>query len=642
MLETAVHGIIIIDERGQIREYSASCERLFGWPAIEAVGQNVSMLMPSPDRERHDEYLRRYLRTGERRIIGIGREVRGLRRDGSSFPMYLSVGESQVDGRPIFVGIIRDITELKEAEQALRDSEARLRGVIDTAVDSVIIIDAQGIVRTFNRACERLFGWRAEEIEGRNVSVLMPSPYREEHDGYLEHYRRTGERRIIGIGREVQGQRKDGSVFPCELSVGEMRQGGRQAFVGIIRDLSERKRIEQELVHSQKMEAVGQLTGGIAHDFNNLLTVIMGNLEMLQTRLGDFDQQKLVDEAREAADLGAQLTSRLLGFARRQALRPQVIDVNELVLDMSDLLRRTLGQSVQISTILGNRLWKVNADPGQLQNAILNLAINARDAMPEGGKLIVETANAEFDAADLAGRELAPGAYVSIAITDTGTGMAPEVAQRAVEPFFTTKPAGVGSGLGLSMVYGFARQTGGELRIYSEQGQGTSVTIYLPRAEQAAGTAAEPDGASAAETGSRGEHVLVVEDDARVRLVTMRRLRELGYAVEETESGEAALALVRAGARFDLLFTDVLMPGGMSGPELAREIRKIDPAISVLLSSGYSDPEAMRGAMSELNADLLRKPYRKGELAAAVRRALDSRRRPTRRRRRGSPSRARS
>jgi PAS domain S-box-containing protein len=521
-------------------------------------------------------------------------------------------------------------------------SEVQLRALLDTAVDGVMVIDERGLLQSYNRACERLFGWRADEVLGRNVSMLMPSPYREEHDGYLERYLRTGERRIIGIGREVQGRHKSGMVFPCELSVGEMRQGDRRAFIGIIRDLSERKRIEQELVHAQKMEAVGQLTGGVAHDFNNLLTVIMGNLEMLQAKLDDPEQQALADEAREAAELGAQLTSRLLGFARRQALRPRVVDANELVLDMSDLLRRTLGQAVQISTVLGSRLWKVLADPGQLENAILNLAINARDAMPEGGKLIVETSNAEFDAADLVGHELAPGAYVSISITDTGTGMTPEVRQRAIDPFFTTKPAGVGSGLGLSMVYGFARQTGGDLRIQSEPGQGTTVTIYLPRAAQQEAAAAERAAEDGVAETSRGEAILVVEDDARVRLVTVRRLRELGYGVEEAESGESALALLKAGRRFGLLFTDVLMPGGISGPELARQARKLDPEMRVLLSSGYADPEAMRGAMAELGADLLRKPYKRSELAAAVRRALDASPRAKPARRRDSRPRARS
>jgi PAS domain S-box-containing protein len=639
VLEIVVHGVIVIDERGAILEYSASCETIFGWAAAETLGRNVSMLMPSPYRDEHDGYLSRYLRTGERRIIGIGREVLGQRKDGATFPMYLSVGEARVGDRPIFVGVVRDVTELKRGEQALRDSEARLRAVLDTAVDAILVIDEQGVVQTYSQACERLFGWRADEVEGRNVSMLMPSPYRDEHDGYIGRYLRTGERRIIGIGREVQGQRKDGTVFPCELSVGEMRQRGQRAFVGIVRDLSERKRIEQDLVHAQKMEAVGQLTGGIAHDFNNLLTVIMGNLEMLEARLDDPDQEALAKEAREAAELGAQLTGRLLGFARRQALRPQALDANELVLDMSDMLRRTLGQSVQISTVLANRLWKVLADPGQLQNAILNLAINARDAMPHGGKLIVETANTAFDEADVAGRDLAPGAYVSISITDDGVGMPPEVRQRALEPFFTTKPAGVGSGLGLSMVYGFAKQTGGDLRIYSEAGQGTTVTIYLPQTA-GEGDALDEGGPREAAFGGRGERLLVVEDDARVRLVTVRRLREMGYRVEERDSGEAALALLRGGDGFDLLLTDVLMPGGMSGPDLARRARALVPGLRVLLSSGYADPEAMRDAMAELDADLLRKPYKRGDLAAAVRRALDSKRPSKPRRRTGSRRRA--
>ena len=620
VLDTAVHGIVVIDRRGSILEYSASCETIFGWPAAEALGRNVSMLMPPPYREEHDGYLERYQRTGERRIIGIGREVRGLRKDGSVFPMDLSVGETELDGEPIFVGVIRDITEAKRAEQALRDSEARLRAVIDTAVDGVIMIDAAGVVQTFNRSCERLFGWQAEEVRGRNVAMLMPSPDRERHDEYMARYRQTGERRIVGTGREVQGLRKDGVLFPCELSVAELRLGGVQSFIGVVRDLTERKRIEQELLHAQKMEALGQLTGGIAHDFNNLLTVIGGNLEMLEATLTDGEQQAIAKEAREAAELGAQLTSRLLGFARRQALQPRLSNANELILDMSDLLRRTLGQAVRISTVLASRLRPVRVDPGQLQNAVLNLAINGRDAMADGGELIVETANARLDSADVAGLSLAPGDYVAISVTDTGAGMNPELKARAVEPFFTTKPAGLGSGLGLSMVYGFARQSGGDLRIESEPGLGTTVIIYLPQSSEAS-PARDARGKPPAVKRGGGERILVVEDDARVRLITVRRLRELGYVTTEAQSGEAALALL-ARQPFDLLLTDVLMPGGLSGLELARRARKADPRLRVAFVSGYADPEAMREARQELDAELLRKPHRNDELAATVARAL--------------------
>jgi two-component system CheB/CheR fusion protein len=305
---------------------------------------------------------------------------------------------------------------------------------------------------------------------------------------------------------------------------------------------------------------------------------------------------------------------------------------------MSDLLRRTLGQAIEISTVLANSLRRVLADPGQLQNAILNLAINARDAMPNGGRLVVETAHAEFEAEDRT--DFSPGVYASISVTDSGHGMAPEVKARAIEPFFTTKPAGVGSGLGLSMVYGFAKQTGGDLRIYSEPGQGTTVTIYLPQA-QVGVELNEPKAAASAQPG-RGERILVVEDDPRVRQVTVRRLRNLGYGVEEADGANAALAKLRAGSSFDLLLTDVLMPGGLSGPELGYEARKLQPSLRILLSSGYADPESMRAAMRKLGADLLRKPYRKGELAAAVRRALETSVPPPRRRRTGARRRARS
>jgi len=280
-VETAVDGVILIDARGCVLMFNSACEKLFKYQANEVIGQNVKMLMPEPYREEHDGYIENFHRTNERKIIGIGREVFGLRKDGTTFPMDLSVGEAKQDQGSIFVGIIHDLTERERVERALRESNARLKAVVDTAVDGVILIDARGCIVEFNPACEKLFKYRTEEVLHQNVKMLMPPSYRTEHDGYIRNFRETGERKIIGIGREVLGQRKDGSTFPMGLAVGEARQEGESIFVGIIHDLTERKRTEELLVQAQKMEMVGQLSGGIAHDFNNLLTVIVGNAEFL-------------------------------------------------------------------------------------------------------------------------------------------------------------------------------------------------------------------------------------------------------------------------------------------------------------------------------------------------------------------------
>jgi PAS domain S-box-containing protein len=561
--------------------------------------------------------------------VASGRPVRGVRgrlrqADGSERVLLWNAGRlAGPTGKALgVIAVAQDITELERAEHALREREARMSSIITTAPDAVITIDTRGVIQSFSTAAEKLFGYAAGEVIGHNVSMLMPSPQREEHDSYLARYERTGEKRIIGIGRKVDAQRRDGTVFPVELAVGEVKVGEVHFFTGFIRDLTARAKMEEELRQSQKMEAIGQLTGGLAHDFNNLLTVISGNLEMLEPRLEQADDRALLTEAQEATELGGKLAGRLLAFGRRQPLNPKPIDLGQLVAGMTDLLRRSLGELVSVETRLARDLRTTVADPGQVENALLNLAINARDAMPEGGKLIIETANVELDPADAAAADGVPaGSYAMLRVTDTGTGMTPEVRQRAFEPFFTTKGAGVGSGLGLSMVYGFVKQSGGHVRLYSSPGHGATVSIYLPAGAEDARRAAKAEAARPS-PGASGETVLAVEDDPMVRRISVRRLRELGYKVIEAQDGNSALKVIDGGAAIDVLFTDVVMPGGMTGLDLAREARKRRPALKVLFTSGYSDPAVAKGGMLTENADWLGKPYRTGDLAAKLRSLL--------------------
>ncbi|MCC6469677.1 MAG: PAS domain S-box protein [Alphaproteobacteria bacterium] len=506
----------------------------------------------------------------------------------------------------------QDITERQNAEQALREREARIRSIISTAPDGIISIDESGIIQSFSSAAEKVFGYAAGEVIGRNISMLMPSPHREEHDGYLQRYRETGEKRIIGIGRQVEGKRKDGSVFPLELAVGEVRIGALRIFTGFIRDITARARLEEELRHAQKMESIGQLAGGMAHDFNNLLTVIIGNLEMLDSRIADRDDRELLSEAQEAAQLGANLASRMLAFGRRQPLNPKPIDLNALVVGVIDLLRRSLGAAVKVRTKLTTDLPLTIADPGQVENALLNLAINARDAMPKGGKLTIKTG---IGRPNIAGSATTPD-HVTLAVTDTGIGMTPEVRRQAFDPFFTTKAPGSGSGLGLSMVYGFVKQSGGHVELESKVGQGTTVRLFLPVSRTEA--AARERAAGAARLEPHNERILVVEDDPRVRRVTMRRLLDLGYRVLEAENGQDALAVLEREPGIDLVFTDVIMPGGMSGIDLAQEVRRRWPAMRVLLTSGYADPETVDLSAPIKGTDWLRKPYRANDLAAKL------------------------
>lgn len=625
VVETAVDGVILIDANGSILMFNPACERLFGYDSADVIGQNVKMLMPQPYQSEHDLYLDNYHRTGARKIIGIGREVKGRRKDGSVFPMDLSVGEAKKDDTSIFVGIIRDLSERNRKEKELRETAARLQAVVEIAVDGVILIDARGDVMMFNPACERLFGYDRQEVIGRNVKMLMPDPYRREHDTYLENYLTTGEKKIIGIGREVLGMRKDGSTFPMDLSVGEAQQEGASIFVGIIHDLTERKQSEAQLVQAQKMEAIGQLSGGIAHDFNNLLTVIIGNAESISDELADRPHlQSLLHMIVSAGERGAELTQRLLAFSRRQTLQPVKVDCNSLVKQMQQMLQRTLREDIEIRTELETGLWSAFADAGQLEAAILNLAINAQDAMPHGGQLNITTANVPLDETYQASNpEVPPGFYVMIAVTDDGEGMSESILKKVFEPFFTTKDVGKGTGLGLSMVYGFVKQSNGHVSIYSEPGLGTTVRIYLPSSVTLADRQTLQFDMHEDTARGGNEKVLVAEDDAFVRAFAVSCLKALGYDVIEATDGRAALAILHASDDIDILFTDIVMPGGMTGLELAEKARQLRPDLKVLLTSGYAlDTLTARGRLN-VGTFVLHKPYRKAALAQHMRRVIE-------------------
>lgn len=510
---------------------------------------------------------------------------------------------------------------------------AKLSGILESAVTAIITIDEFGLIEAANPATERLFGYAAADLVGGNVKVLMPEPYRAEHDGYIASYKATGTKKIIGIGREVSGRRKDGTTFPLHLSVSEFQADGRRYFTGMIHDISDRRHVEEalreserRLAQSQKMEAVGQLTGGLAHDFNNLLLVIAGNLELLELQLTTEAQRSLVKEAQDAATLGSKLTDQLLTFGRRRHTDPQVIQVNELVANIADMLRRTLGEHVTLSTSLARDAWPTRADPDQFQSAIVNMAVNARDAMPQGGKLVIETRNITLDHSDYQS-ELQSGQYIQLSISDTGSGMEPAVRDRAFEPFFTTKEKGRGTGLGLAMVYGFVKQAGGHVTIYSEPGLGTTMNLYFPRSDAPADEKRVSEPIELATVSAR-KTILVVEDDPRVRSLTIKRLKLLGHDVLEANDGPAALDILNRGESVDLVFTDLIMPGGLSGREVAIRAREINPSIPVLLTSGYAE-ELVRGDdLQRESLRVLRKPYQQADLVAALREVLDTAPRP--------------
>ncbi|SFB24550.1 PAS domain S-box-containing protein [Rhizobium sp. NFR07] len=615
-------NIIVHGADGVIIRWSAGCEALYGWSSEEAVGRTVHQLLQTRFPVPLDE-----IRGHVARHKAWEGEVEHRTRDGRSVFVATRwvAAVLSAEAGSIIIQTNNDVTEMKRVQNDLAEREAHLRSILDTVPESMIVIDDAGIISSFSAAAERLFGYRGEEVCGHNVKVLMPNPDRTAHDDYISRYLTTGERRIIGYGRVVTGLRKDGSTFPMELSVGEARTNGRRIFTGFIRDLTSRHKIEEELRQSQKMEAIGQLTGGLAHDFNNLLTVISGNLEMMEYKLSDPNLRVLLQEAQSAADDGAKLTGQLLAFGRRQPLNPVLVDVGQLVSGFSELMRRTLGEAVEFKTVVSGTSNEALVDGSQLQNALLNLVINARDAMPRGGRLTLEISRVKLDV-DYAQMypNVRTGDFVLIAVTDTGSGMTPEVKEKAFEPFFTTKGLGAGTGLGLSMVYGFARQSGGNIQIYSEPGQGTSVRMFLPAAQRAVDSDARETGDSQTPSPPPGgnETILVVEDDARVRRVAVSRLTSLGYAVIEAENGVQALAQLERHGDIALLFTDVVMPGGMTGDELANQVRAERPHVRVLFTSGYAEP-AIAGRELALSGSWLQKPYTARELAVRLRELLD-------------------
>jgi PAS domain S-box-containing protein len=516
--------------------------------------------------------------------------------------------------------------QLQARSAQLRDSESRFRLLVEAAADyAIFMLDPEGVVVSWNPGAARIKGYAAEEIIGEHFSRFYTEEDR--RNGVpakmLEAASRTGR-------QEAEGwrQRKDGSAFWASVALSPIRDQAGQllGFAKITRDLTERRNGEEQLRQAQKMEAVGQLTGGVAHDFNNLLTVVSGNIETVLRRLPEnaTELQRPANAALHGAMRAAVLTQRLLAFARRQALEPKALLINDLVTSMSEMLRRTLGENIAVETVLGVGLWPAFVDANQLENSILNLAINARDAMPDGGKLTIETENVYFDDNYAASADVPPGQYVGVFVSDTGIGMTAEIMSKAFDPFFTTKEVGQGTGLGLSQVYGFIRQSGGHVKIYSEVGAGTTLKLYLPRHYA---TENATDNQPMTETIPRAheETILVAEDDPDVRNFTVEMLRELDYRVIEAPNGHAALRLLDANRDIALLFTDVGLPDGMNGRQLADEARRRRPNLKVLFTSGYARNAIVHHGRLDPGVELLVKPFTFAGLAAKIRRILDER-----------------
>jgi PAS domain S-box-containing protein len=525
--------------------------------------------------------------------------------------------------------------QLTASATRLEESERRFRILVESVTDyAIYMLDRSGFIVNWNTGAERIKGFSREDVIGTHFSRFYPAGERERGlpEKALETAARTGK-------YEAEGWRvrKDGTEFWAWVVVNAIRDGDGNVvgFAKITRDLTERRAAEERARQSQKMEGIGQLTGGVAHDFNNLLTIIIGNLEALERHLQDDAQdpgrlKRSAENAMRGARRAEALTQRLLAFSRQQPLDPRSVDVGRLVTGMSDLLRRTLGEQISVETVLAGGLWRAHADPNQLEVAMLNLAVNCRDAMPGGGKLTIETANVHLDELYASWQaEVLPGQYVMLAVSDNGTGMPPEVKAKAFDPFFTTKEVGQGTGLGLSQVYGFVKQSRGHVKIYSEVGEGTTVKLYLPRYHAEADQPSEAP-ATPLVRGAAHETILVVEDDADVRSYSTETLRELGYRVLEASTARAAMQILQNHPEVSVLFTDIGLPGGMNGRQLADEMRKQRPGLKVLFTTGYARNAIVHDGRLDPGVELLTKPFTQAALSERLRDIIDAKAAPAR------------
>ncbi len=523
----------------------------------------------------------------------------------------------------------------------LENADRPYRVLIEQIGEGAVTLDADGAVFYCNRRLAEMLGLQQERVVGKLLQSFLSAAERGRLEAMLQRAHHAPARDEFTIARA------DGVEAPVVISLSLLqRDDGRAMLCGVLADLTQQRRhmselsdanallvaesrqralVEDALRQSQKMEAVGQLTGGLAHDFNNLLTGIVGSLELMQARVAQgrtAELSRYVAAAMGSANRAAALTHRLLAFSRRQTLDPKLVMVNQLVAGMEELLQRSVGSTVTLATALDESAGTILCDASQLENALLNLAINARDAMPTGGTMTISTRAVSIDQATAAQRDMAPGVYVALAVGDTGVGMSPEVAARAFDPFFTTKPLGQGTGLGLSMIYGFTKQSGGQARIHSAEGLGASVTLFLPRLDTAQDVAASLASPQAEECAETGETVLIVDDEPVIRLLVSEVLRDLGYAALQAADGAAGLRHIAEGPRIDLLVTDVGLPGGMNGRQLADAARARQPDLLVLFITGFAENAAVGGDALEPGMGVMVKPFGIDALATKIRAML--------------------
>ena len=632
ILEAIPDAVVAVNRQGVIIQINSQTESLFAYTRDELIGQKIEVLVPERQRPEHDRHREQFHSKPKIRRMGSGLDLYGRRRDGSEFPVEISLSPVATGDGMMVLSVIRDISDRKRIEEELRraneeldrrksrelrDSQSRLALIVDSSQDAIIGKNLDGIVTHWNKGAEHIYGYTAQEMIGRPISVLappdrtdeIPSILRKIRQGqrveYFESVRLTKDKRNLNMSISVS------PIYDAEGSV-----------VGastIARNITAQKKIEDQLRQSQKMEAVGRLAGGVAHDFNNLLGVVTACSELLEARL-DVESMEYIDNIREAAKRGASLTRQLLAFSRKQPVQTQLLDLNQRLKEVSKLLRPLMGDDVEVVLPARPAAPVVEVDPGQLDQIVLNLAVNARDAMPHGGKLVLETAAFECDESFAREHQMTPGPYVMLAVSDNGTGMDEATRSRIFEPFFTTKDTGKGTGLGLATVYGIVKQSGGHVWVYSEPGHGTTFKIYLPSADHKLGTAQESR-AEVLPVRREGVTILVAEDDAIMRRLTRKMLEEHGYKVLEAEDGVSALKVIGSDdASIDLILTDVVMKG-MNGPELVLRLIDSHPKIKVVYMSGYTGELVMHQGLDG-SIRLLEKPFTRADLLKTIDAAL--------------------
>jgi PAS domain S-box-containing protein len=629
IINTVQMVVLLLDPDGRVLRFNPYFERLTGWRLDEVRGRNwFDTFLPEDHRPA--------VRAVFHRAIG-GEPTRGnvnpvlMKGGGCREVEWHDVQLHDPDGRLIgLLSVGQDVTERRQAddelrhsialrrqaEDALRERQEALLAILDAATDAVISIDDAGTIRELNAATARLFGYPADELLGRNVSDLMPPPYREEHDGYIARYLRTGEKRIIGAGREVVARRKDGTTFPIELSVREAA-GPPRRFVGFVRDLTDRKELEARFLRAQRLESIGTLASGIAHDLNNVLTPVLVAVKLLLRDRPGVDRQALLETAQASIERGAGMIRQLLTFGGGMAGERVPVAVGGLVREVRGLLGHTFPKAITFAVAVAGDAWPVVGDPTQLTQVLVNLCVNGRDAMPAGGTLTIRVENHELDPERAARHPGArPGRYVCVSVSDTGTGMTPEVQARIFDPFFTTKPFGQGTGLGLATAQGIVKSHGGFIGVDSEPENGTQFSVYLPAADRGPATPADP--AAAADHHGGGRLVLVVDDEPAVRVVARAALEAAGYRVATADGGQAAVEWhARHHPEVAAVVLDMMMPG-LAGPAVIARLRATDPAARVLAVSGLRPAGRDADLLTAERVAFLPKPYSDDDLVAAV------------------------